>query len=273
MNQILHIDYMHEMSKSIMSSRDSDYIAEKLRFALKFSGILNFELAYDDFLWRVRKLEGEQPFDHTSEIWYPPSKFAGVGRLNAAGSPYLYTSVTLETALLEMKAKVGDCFQVGVYKFKKGKIPRMAIVGEKSRAIKGIGNSISPAIADQMIRIARELAQKDKTLANSYRYADSFFDHIMRDPEAREKGYVHSRTLAKLTFEKHPDIDCFLYHSVASAGGQNIALPSSKADEFVGLLDTRVIRVNKVYPYGIYDIDFINRPKDIDNNGNIFWQD
>lgn len=272
MNQILHIDYMHEMSESIMSSRDPAYVTEKLRFALEFSGILNFGLAYDSPLWRVRKLEGEQPFNHTSEIWYPPRKFAGVGRLNETGSPYLYTSVTLETALLEMKAQAGDYFQVGVYKFKKGITPRMAVVGEKSRAIKGIGNSISPAIANEMIRIVTELAKKDTILANSYRYADSFFDHIMRDPEARGREYLHSRTLAKLTFEKYPSIDCFLYHSVASAGGQNIALPCSKADEFVGLLDTRVIRVNKVYPYGIYDFDFINRPKDIDDKGYIFWQ-
>lgn len=272
MSQILHIDYMHEMSELIMSSCDSTYVTEKLRFALDFSGIINFDLAYDSPLCRVRKLDEKQPFNHTSDIWYPPREFAKVGRLNEEGSPYLYVSVTLETALLEMKAQAGDHFQVGIYKFKKGKTPRMAVVGEKSRAIKGVGNSISPTLANEMIRIFTKLAEKDIILANSYRYADSFFDHIMRDPDARAKGYLHSRTLAKLIFEKHPSIDCFLYHSVASAGGQNIAMPCSKADELVGLLDTFVIRVNKVYPYGIYDIDFINRPKNIDDKGYIFWQ-
>lgn len=272
MNQILHIEQMHEMSESIMSSCDPDYVAKMLRFVLDFYGIINFELAYDSPLCRVRRLEEKQPFNHTSEIWYPPREFAGVGRLNEEGSPYLYVSVTLETALLEMRAQAGDHFQVGIYKFKKAKTPRMAVVGEKSRAIKGIGNSISPTLANEMIRIVSDLAQKDITLANSYRYADSFFDHVMRDPDARVKGYLHSRTLAKLTFEKYPRIDCFLYHSVASAGGQNIAMPCSKANELVGLHDTFVIRVNKVYPYGIYDIDFINRPKNIDDKGYIFWQ-
>lgn len=56
MNQILHIDYMHKMSESIMASRNPAYVTEKLRFALEFSGIINFDLAYDSPLCRVRKL-------------------------------------------------------------------------------------------------------------------------------------------------------------------------------------------------------------------------
>ncbi|MGF1884393.1 RES family NAD+ phosphorylase [Vibrio splendidus] len=262
-----HLNYVHKLAETIIDSQDYADVRDKLRLVMEYSNILNFELRYREKLWRVRKLEGEQPFNHTSDIWYPSSELSKVGRLNDIGSPYLYLSLTLETALQETKAQVGDCFQVGMYKFDLDKKARLAVVGEKSRALKGIGSSICPTISGLM----KKQYSANKHLAQSSRYADFFFDDIMRDQEARGKGYLQSRMLAQLILEKHRDIDGFLYHSVESEGGQNIALPATKADKLVRFVGTFVIRINEVFPYGIYDFEVIKTSDSVDDKGYLSW--
>ncbi|MEC4727817.1 hypothetical protein HWQ46_19970 [Shewanella sp. D64] len=98
-----------------------------------------------------------------------------------------------------------------------------------------------------------------------------FFDEIITDPVASRFDYIHSRTLTKLLFEKHPSLDALMYHSIASYGGMNIALPYKKADELLALDYTSLVKVNKAFSYGIYDVDVLKTPKNIQHDGKIIW--
>ena len=52
-------------------------------------------------LWRVRKRTGAEQFDRVDDLWEPPERYARLNRCNQSGSPLLYCSKDLATALDE----------------------------------------------------------------------------------------------------------------------------------------------------------------------------
>jgi len=62
-----------------------------------------------------------------------------------------------------------------------------------------------------------------------------------------------------------------MYHSNSDRGAHNIVVPAKIADEKLGLVDTLLVRIKKVYDYGLIDYEIINTPTDIKSNGDITW--
>jgi len=83
--------------------------------------------------------------------------------------------------------------------------------------------------------------------------------------------YIHSRILTKLLMHNSNNPDGIVYHSIADLGSYNIALPAAKADELMKCDQTALIKVKRVFSYGIFDFDIIKSSKGFTENGNILW--
>ena len=73
---------------------------EALRDKLAF-GVVQRSSSIPRKLWRVRKRTGEERFDRVGDLWEPPGSNAKLNRCNQTGSPLLYCSKDLATALDE----------------------------------------------------------------------------------------------------------------------------------------------------------------------------
>ncbi|MFK8898277.1 RES domain-containing protein [Serratia sarumanii] len=267
---LLDIEYIHKISDKIRESESEDFVENSLAFLLSFYDLINFSFAYDTPLFRARKTESGKGFTSTSDIYYPPKHLTNIGRLNEKGTPFLYLSLSLDTALTEIGAKDGDIIQASGFMLKNNSLT-LGVIGESFRSSRGRASILDKESATIISNFIRKLSIKDRKLALSYLYTDLFFDEILRSKNAKKTNYIHSRILSRNIFNKYPNLDGLLYHSVASLASLNVALPSKKADTSIGLVDTMLLKVIKAYPYGLYDIEFIKKPKNILRNGNIIW--
>mgnify|MGYP000583769907 CR=1 FL=1 len=178
--------------------------------------------------------------------------------------------MTIDTALAEIDAKEGDIVQVSTYRPTSRPI-RVGAIGEKLRASKGFIGFLPEEASQKLAALGNKMDQMGRKTSLSYLYPDYFFDSLLRDNTAKNKNYIYTRILSRLLFEKNPSIDSIVYHSVASFGSHNIAFPSKKADELLGLENTILIKIKKKYDYGLYDIELLKEPKEILNNGDIVW--
>lgn len=270
--KVLELDYMHSLAERIKASSDSQAIRNDIQYALDFYSIINFDFKYENPFFRARITNDGRPFTCTSEIYYPPHNVAKAGRLNENGSPALYLSLTCDVALAEVKAKEGDIVQVSAFRTKReNEGIRVALIGEKYKSVKGGNQFLSKEVADTYSDLVKRMSLDDRRMALAYLYSDMFFDEIITNPNAHEKNYIHSRIMADLIFNRNKYIDGIMYYSIASNNGMNIALPWEKADQHLALESTALIKIKKVYPYGLYDIEFIKKPKSFNKNGKIIW--
>jgi len=68
---------------------------------------------------------------------------------------------------------------------------------------------------------------------------------IFTEPTAEQSGYLHSRTLARLLFEKLPELDVITYPGVAVTGSFNMAF---KVESGLRLLRPQASWVVRVEP-------------------------
>ena|GEM_PF-1126460 len=257
--KVLDIDAMHKLALDIKKSGSAADVTKGLEYALQFYDTINFEFSYERAFLRARLTENAEPWKSTSELYYPPARLVKAGRLNDAGEPFLYMSMTLDTALSEVNAKEGDTVQISAYRTKENKKLRVGMIGEKFRVAKGGGHFLQGKNAEPITNLINRLDALSTQLSRAYLYPDLFFDEILTDKNAAENKYLHSRILAKLILNKNKDIDGLLYHSVLNEGSKNIALPASKADELIGLEHTILVKIKKAYPYGLFLTEQINR--------------
>ncbi|EFH3744885.1 RES family NAD+ phosphorylase [Escherichia coli] len=268
--QVLQIDYVINLADEIRASSSESFIEKGIQFILTFYELINFNFSYTPPFLRARKTIDSKPFNSTSEIYYPPPAVTRAGRLNEPGVPFLYLSATIDTALIEIGAKTGDIVQISGYSYKK-EPARLGLIGEIYRAAKGTTGFLDNENRNKISELVSKMGQQNRKIAIAYLFLDLFFDEIIRNPEANQHEYLHSRILSRLLLEKNKSIDGFIYHSVANYGALNFAFPYDKAEKYLGLVHTFLVRVIKSYPYGLYDIEIIKKPKQIDNMGNIIW--
>lgn len=251
---------------SFMSPEEAEFYISR---AAEIYELLNFNLSKGPY-FRARTCESLNGYALKSEISYTPEEITKPGRLNDENRPFLYLSRTLNTALLEVDAKDGDIIQIGYFEEKVGSTIRLGLIGEFLRASRG-GGCITPEVQQHISKILNKISQKDQSAANSYIFLDSLFDDIITDPNAKEKNYIHSRILTRSLINNNNHLDGILYHSNKNKHSYNIAIPSKKSDEKMDLTYSVIIKIKKRYKYGLFDIDIINKSKNINQNREIEW--
>ncbi len=265
--KLLEINFLHELCTCILKSKDVSYIEKKLIFLLQFYDVLNFDLGYEHLVWRGRKWEDEIGFSNVKELSFPPNDKTKAGRLNEPLNPMFYASFMQPTALTEIGAKDGDFIQIVGSKIAKKILG--CIVGEYENIYRtGSASLIGTSSSNHIKSLFNKLEPK---ALNSFIYMDSFLSSILKDENAKDNEYLHSRILSKLLIGSVDNLKAIFYPSVALGNSMNMALDPRFVSESLVANVHCVLKINKRYDYGIYDYEIIKISKGEDRLGNLLW--
>lgn len=262
------INWLQDRANEIMLESDERAVEEGLRAILRYYEPLNYTLGYGAPLWRGRKCDTDKGFRSLSEVHYPPAESAGSGRVNDDGSPLLYVSFTQLTALTEIRAEPGDVVHVVGYRTRKDKPIRCFTLGEFANVhLRGQGHLPSEVSE----RINRILLKMDFEAGLSFVFLDAFLASVMADQKMESMNYIHSRTLARLLFEKYPDISGVHYPSVARGGAMNLAVKPNVADGALDFMGTSVLDIDEKFDFGLYRFSVMRCATEFDTDRTIKW--
>lgn len=262
------IDWLQDRANEVMLQRDERAVEEGLRAILRYYEPLNYTLGYGAPLWRGRKCQTDKGFNSLFDVHYPPAGSTGFGRVNDGGSPLLYVSFTQLTALTEIRAEPGDIVHVVGYRTRSDKPIRCFTLGEFANVhFRGQGHLPS----DVSERINRILLKMDFEPGLSFVFLDAFLASVMADQNMESMNYIHSRTLARLLFEKYPDISGVHYPSVARGGAMNLAVKPNIADDALGFMGTSVIAIDEKFDFGLYRFSVVRCATEFDADLTIKW--
>ena len=262
------IDWLQERAKEISAEKDERVVEAGLRTILEYYEPLNYNLTYESGLWRARKCKDETGFDLFSEMHYPPIHLTGTGRANDEASPLLCVSFTQLTALREVCVKVGDRVQVIAYKLQREKPIRSFTLGEFATVhLRGHGNL--PGGAGDLLNTILHKLKFEPGL--SFIFLDAFLAALMKGEDEQANGYVHSRVLARIIFERYPAIEAIHYPSVARNGAMNLAVRPNIADAGLSFLGTSVLSISNVFDYGLCRFSELKSATQLASGGRFMW--
>ncbi|WP_339514419.1 RES domain-containing protein [Pseudomonas sp. RL_15y_Pfl2_60] len=264
----LQLSYLDELSTAILASTDITLVSEKLSFLLNFYEVINYEMTYDREFWRARKCPTDSGFQCVGELNHPPSEHTVAGRLNEENAPVLYLSANLMSTFEEIGASKGDFLHVAAFKQDPNEMLRCAMIGEITHVHRW-GSGLTSEIIGQLIN--KHLNQMPHDFGKSFVFTDAFLSSILKDISAQHTQYLHSRTLARLLFERNPGIDAIVYSGVASEASRNFAIKPRAAERTLQISASFVIKIIQKYKFGMYDFEVIRNASGVESDGRIIW--
>lgn len=262
------IDLLQQRTRSVVTESDPIKARDKLLELLRIYEIFNFDVTYEWPLWRARVASSELGYSNIAELHYPPCEITNAGRLNAPGSPLLYTSLNKFSTFAEVGAAIGDYVHLVGCTLNPNLRLKCAIVGEVFNIHRSGRATLSDHLTTELNRI---LVNSDYRAARSWVLLDAFFATLLADPAASQTQYLHSRTAAELIFEQRPNVDAIWYPGVALQNGVNLAIRPSAADKLLSSSVSFVLRIDRLYDYGIYDFTMLHHTDKFDSDGTILW--
>ena len=188
------------------------------------------------YAWRARKNTGSSFFNNISELWYPPKDVVGTfGRLNKPNQSIMYIAASQDSAIHEMRPKIGEKITILRLKLKdKRKYPRVSELGVVDRS-KHFNCDTKIRLAEDTVT-GKALLSKDSSIHKN---------RLIRGYLAREftkiveRGYEHqfkvSATIADILFNM-PNMDGIEYPCLAGAvssynGAASLGLLPNSADK------------------------------------------
>ena len=105
----------------------------------------------------------------------------------------------------------------------------------------------------------------------SFVFLDAFLSSLLRDSTASQQGYIHSRILRRLIFDKQRNLEAICYSSVRLDGALNIAITPQVADDRLDLAGTSVIRIERTFDYGLFDFSLLRNAERVTDDRRIVW--
>lgn len=265
----LSLDDSGEVFDRVMAARNETEAKKAL--SLVFSGYpdISFSLGRGRTIyWRARKSSSDG-FDNARDMWCPPAQKAAIGRLNNSGQQTLYLSGHIETALCEIGAQVGDYVHLAGFRVLADRQLHVAAIGELMHVQKlGYMRSVG---ADPGNTLARILNGYDYEEALAIVTADAFLAHVLSDPLAREKNYLHTRMIWHLALMRTRSIGLF-YPSVRNHLGLNLAVKGPAASGIFHGVSSVLVKVKRELRFGYFDFDVVKTAIGETDNGTYLWQ-
>lgn len=262
------VDWLQEQANEILDESDERNIEAALGEILDYYEPVNYHLAYGSGLWRARPCKDETGFGSFPKMHYPPVNCSKAGRANDSNSPLLYTSLTQLTALREVQVRPGDLVQVMAYKMDRRDPIRSFTLGEFASIHLGGRSNFPDAGRDQLNSILHRLKFEPGL---SFVFMDAFLAAVMIDKREHASGYVHSRVLARLIFQKYPSLEAIHYPSVAREGAMNIAIKPAAADRALKFLGTSVLLIEKTFDFGLCRFRVVKSATELADDGCFVW--
>lgn len=265
---VMTLDDCADHFAAIRNSRNEVEIRTHLQALLDIYPVVSFELGRGSVFWRGRKA-GSAPFNKATQMSYPPVECTQAQRLNDLGCPCLYGATRRSTVLSELNAQVGECYQFVGFRVKPSGSLRVGAIGElshiyKTGYIKSLGTDPDNALS-------RFLNSKGLEGGKQLVYIDAFLASILADRDAYQNDYLHTRILAKLSYEKSGASGLF-YPSVQESNGMNVAILSEPYLSQTHLVCCQYVKIKKVREFGIFDYHVLLEGRGVDDEGTIMWQ-
>ena len=272
--KVIELNSLDRFRKDLFGADSSDEIEKLLNWYVKFFEGLNFKFGYDRPIIRARICSSTHGFSHISELHSPPPEVTSIGRMNEKGNPMFYASYHIGTALAEINAKEGDTVQVAQFQLpnKPDSGIRCLAIGEVYNAYHGI-STISQSMFYEIRKLIDKLGKNDIRGLLSYLYMDALSAELLNDVLASEKDYIYSRTLSRILLEKYPEIDGLIFPSAKIKGTANITLRPESILTKAQVVSSQVIKVTKLYPYGLCDFEVVKQAKGESADGRIVWSE
>lgn len=232
-------------------------------------------------IYRARKNNGNQSFENTTELWYPPAAVVQPGRFNRAGQSVFYSSNTMNAALWEIRPAEGDkvtvaicrsvervlaitCVHIGLYLYQ-GKAPAVGGVPDlrsDTHFITGL----------QTEKVDRKWTKIDALLA----------ELVTGDEKTRPNLYAATRQIGT-TLLGVGTAEGLIYPSVAAGlAAFNLRLEPSVADEKLTIGEVWEFEIIKHIDHlegrprskpGYVLTRPVRRSEKINSDGSIQWMD
>lgn len=270
--KVIELNSLDRFRTDLLKITDPKRVEELLRWYLRTYGGINFKFGYDRPIFRARKCFTENGYDNISEIYPPPPEKCKIGRMNEEGKAIFYGAYSIGTALAEINAQEGEYVQIAHFQ-----LPDKADFGIRCFAIGEVynayhGNStISVSVFDEIRDLIHRVGSDDIHALLSYLYMDAFSAELLNSTHAHEVNYLYSRVFSRLLLDKHPGADGLIYPSAKIKGTANIVLRPEIVKSKMRLVSNVVLKIKKIYPYGIVDFNILKTSKGHALDGNIIW--
>jgi hypothetical protein len=219
-------------------------------------------------MYRARRNNSSELFNHVFELWHPPQSLVSAGRLNTANSPLLYASSADMVAMAELKPTVGDVITVlQIESRSDSERPNCVTIGELShvnrtkRSLYPRGSHFLPAAFIETIggENYKRSISIDRTIGNWF---------------ATDGDTHYSLTSAVADFLFGiPGLDGIVYPAIGWGEGLNVALRPEAADRLFVPMKAHAIKITDPEArYGQCGGTYLAVSKGIDPDGAIRWE-
>ena len=269
MNSLQEIDDVVSIAETLrgadFQNRSVNWVREQLTLLVANYKGLGIGRSSEQVWYRARKCGDESGFSNLRQMIYPPADKVGFGRANLPGVPVLYASRNEMTALDEIGAEVGDHIQIIALRPVAGVDLPCHIVGE----YQSINNSGGSLVNSRQIEQFVNKLQHDNPLRHMKAlYVDSFLSEAFRKRVLRPFDYKITAVYAD---KFHKAEGGFMYPSVQTAGGMNIAVPAEDFDAKFEIILTKILKVDRCFGYGLYTSELPKVSCDFNADGTIVW--
>lgn len=215
-------------------------------------------------LFRARKNKNNESFTNWKELWCPPEhKIEKIGRCNDIGESIFYGSIRPETALFEIRPKLGD---------------KITLLDSQK-----IGRDISiHAIAVPQLLQADVLVQEilkdyydspEKRDIKNRVVNDFLNEEFIRIIDERNQHHYKTTVALSKIFLIDGKTEGLMYCSVASEiGGVNIAIKKEVANEFLEPVEAYEYVVIKQYNETSFTFQLLRVCRKFTKDGDFIWE-
>lgn len=270
--KLIELSSLDRFRNDLLNTIEPEKVQELLRWYLESYGGINFKFGYDRPIFRARKCFTENGYNNIKDIYPPPSEKCRTGRMNEEGHAIFYGAFSIGTALAEINAQDGDYVQIAHFLLPENADDgiRCFAIGEVYNVYHG-NNAISVSFSNEIQGFIRRVGQDNIRDLLTYLYMDAFSAEILNSTDAHKKDYIYSRVFSRLLLGKHPDVDGLIYPSAKIKGTTNIVLRPETVKSKMQLVSNVVLKIIKVYPYGIVDFSLVKSAKGHTLDGEIIW--
>lgn len=273
--QLSNLSY-NELKNTIGQFQSIDFKIFSIADAHKLFNLIITDFMSQTMVWkepvvyRARKHNVDKIlFKNTDELIYPKSATA-YGRLNEIGESLFYGASHPDTALLEMRPKLGEEFTILESRLINSEnAPKYMEVGIRELMAKQ--NHSPDFIKQNRVMLERSLGTDDNK--RRYKLINDFLvsemTKVVKDDEAH--NYKGTITIGQFFIKGNSLTDGMIYPSVSRCGAECIAIKPESYHRFYRPDRCFKIKIVNVDTNGIPSAYCVNNSIKIDNSGKITW--
>lgn len=273
--QLSNLSYI-DLKKSIDQFQTIDFKISSIADADKLFRLIIKHFVTQTMVWREpiiyrarRHNVDKLLFDNTEELIYP-KKTTTYGRLNEIGESFFYGASHRDTALLEMRPKLGEEFTILESRLITSEnAPKYMEVGIREIMAK---QNHSPAFMKQNkemleITLGTDDNKKRYKLINDFLVSE--MTKVIKDHKTH--NYKGTIAIGKFYIKGNPLADGMIYPSISRLGAECIAIKPESYHRFYNPDRCFKIKIVNVDANGIPTAYCVDNSTKIDTNGQITW--